>query len=220
MPERLPTSPTCQHHSQASVNNLPIFPLSTPLFAGGVLPLQIFETRYLDMVSECSRHDRPFGVCMITRGGEAGKAAEHAQIGSLATIRDFDQTEAGLLYIRALGGARFRNHRRWVQDNALIRAEVSLLDDRDDHAISTLEGSFAPLAALLKQLHAQLQQQHPEAFDKVLEKPLRYGDPAWVTNRLIELLQVSNLQKQQWLELSAGHRQHAVHTFLEEHQAV
>lgn len=203
-----------------AVNDLPIFPLGMPLFAGGVLPLQIFEARYLDMVSECSRHDKPFGVCMITRGGEAGKAAEHAQVGTLATIRDFDQTEAGLLYIRTLGSERFRILRRWIQDNGLIRAEVLVLDDRDDLAQSTLESSFAPLAALLKQLHGQLKQQHPEAFEKVLEKPLRYTEPAWVTNRLIELLQVSNLQKQQWLELSAGHRQHAVHSFLEEQQAV
>ena len=141
------------------MNDLPIFPLGMPLFAGGVLPLQIFEARYLDMVSECSRHDKPFGVCMITRGGEAGKAAEHAQVGTLATIRDFDQTEAGLLYIRTLGSERFRILRRWIQDNGLIRAEVLVLDDRDDLAQSTLESSFAPLAALLKQLHGQLKQQ-------------------------------------------------------------
>ena len=202
------------------MNNLPIFPLSAPLFSDGVLPLQIFESRYLAMVSECTRHNRPFGVCMITRGGEAGKAAEHAQVGTLATIRDFDQTDAGLLYIRALGSERFRILRRWVESNALIRAEVVILDDRDDLAVGTLERSFGPLAALLEQLHGQLKQQHPEAFDKVLEKPLRYSDPVWVTNRLIELLQVSNLQKQHWLELSAGHRQHAVHAFLEGQQAV
>jgi Lon protease-like protein len=29
----------------------PLFPLSTVLFPDGVLPLQIFEVRYLDMIS-------------------------------------------------------------------------------------------------------------------------------------------------------------------------
>ena len=32
--------------------HLPLFPLKTVLFPGGLLALKIFEARYLDMVSE------------------------------------------------------------------------------------------------------------------------------------------------------------------------
>ncbi len=32
---------------------IPIFPLNTVLFPRGVLPLRVFETRYVDMVREC-----------------------------------------------------------------------------------------------------------------------------------------------------------------------
>ena len=34
---------------------LPLFPLSTVLFPGGLLPLKVFEARYLDLMSRCMR---------------------------------------------------------------------------------------------------------------------------------------------------------------------
>ena len=34
---------------------LPLFPLRTVLFPGGLLGLKVFEARYLDMVSACLR---------------------------------------------------------------------------------------------------------------------------------------------------------------------
>ena len=49
---------------------LPLFPLRTVLFPGGLLPLKIFETRYVEMTKACLKDDRPFGVCLLTRGDE------------------------------------------------------------------------------------------------------------------------------------------------------
>ena len=34
-----------------------LFPLKTVLFPGGVLPLRVFEARYMDMVRDCMRED-------------------------------------------------------------------------------------------------------------------------------------------------------------------
>lgn len=188
------------------MNNVPLFPLSYPLFEEGVLPLQIFEPRYLDLVRECTREAKAFGVCMIIDGKETGQAAQHAEVGTLALIRDFDQTETGLLYIRALGDRRFRIARRWVQTNALIRADVEILGDFDDLSMQPDDDQFEKLSQLLEQLHQQLRQQHPDAFHKVIETPLRYQDRHWVTNRLIELIQVPPAQKQQWLEETRSRR--------------
>ena len=53
-------------------DTLPLFPLKTVLFPGGILPLRIFEPRYLDMVSACLRTDSGFGVVTIHEGNEAG----------------------------------------------------------------------------------------------------------------------------------------------------
>ena len=201
------------------MNNVPIFPLSYPLFEEGVLPLQIFEQRYLDLVRECTREAKAFGVCMIIKGKESGQAAEHAEVGTLALIRDFDQTETGLLYIRALGDKRFRVRKRWVQTNALIRADIELLDDFDDLAVQPKDDQFEKVRQLLEQLHQQLKQQHPDAFHKVIETPLRYQDRPWVTNRLIELIQVHPTQKQHWLEETSSRRFVSLFNYLDQQGA-
>ena len=38
-----------------TLTSLPLFPLGTVLFPAGVLPLRVFEVRYLDMIGKCHR---------------------------------------------------------------------------------------------------------------------------------------------------------------------
>ena len=45
-----------------TLTSLPLFPLGTVLFPDGMLPLQIFEVRYLDMIGKCHKTGAPFGV--------------------------------------------------------------------------------------------------------------------------------------------------------------
>ena len=60
------------------MSNTPItlFPLNAHVFPRGRLSLRIFEPRYLDMVSQCSKTEAPFAVCLIESGREAGEVAE------------------------------------------------------------------------------------------------------------------------------------------------
>jgi Lon protease-like protein len=44
------------------MQTIPIFPLNLVLFPGGLLPLHIFEQRYVDMVSACLRNNTDFGI--------------------------------------------------------------------------------------------------------------------------------------------------------------
>ena len=60
---------------------IPIFPLNTVLFPGGVLPLRVFEARYMDMTRECMRKGTPFGVCLIQEGHEVGISGSAAHVG-------------------------------------------------------------------------------------------------------------------------------------------
>ena len=55
------------------LESLPLFPLRTVLFPGGLLPLKVFEQRYIEMTKACLRDARPFGVCLITRGDEVAR---------------------------------------------------------------------------------------------------------------------------------------------------
>ena len=89
-------------------DEIPLFPLSTVLFPGGVLPLRIFEARYLDMIGECLREQKGFGVCAIRSGSEVGRAASCYNVGTLAAVEDFGRSEDGLLAIVAHGERRFR----------------------------------------------------------------------------------------------------------------
>ncbi len=87
---------------------LPLFPLDTVLFPGCFLDLQVFEARYLDMVSQCLKAGYGFGVVHILNGKEVGAApAEFSHIGCEALIRDWQQLPNGLLGIRVEGGRRF-----------------------------------------------------------------------------------------------------------------
>ncbi len=101
-----------------------IFPLSTVLFPGGVLPLRVFEARYMDMVRDCMHRELPFGVCQITRGAEVGEAAEHEPVGCLAHIRGWDMEQLGVLQLRTVGGSRFRRPDRRVARSGLIHATL------------------------------------------------------------------------------------------------
>ena len=60
---------------------LPLFPLRTVLFPGGVLPLRIFEQRYITMAKTCLKDGTAFGVCLVTQGEEVagGAGGRHDQ---------------------------------------------------------------------------------------------------------------------------------------------
>lgn len=131
--------------------NFPLFPLNTVLFPGCMLDLQIFEARYLDMVSACMRRGEGFGVVGILEGQEVGAAAgRHAEVGCEALIRDFQQRPNGLLGIRVEGGRRFLVERSAVQADQLTLAEVRWLDEQAD---APLRAEHADLAALLNALN-------------------------------------------------------------------
>src|SRR6266487_4277523 len=101
---------------------LPLFPLKTVLFPGGVLPLKVFEQRYVTMTKACLKDDRSFGVCLLTQGDEvAGPAAASstvafAPIGTRARIASWDMPQLGILHLRTEGLGRFQ-----VQSHALAR---------------------------------------------------------------------------------------------------
>src|SRR3954467_10900760 len=90
--------------SALTLQSLPLFPLDTVLFPGGVLPLRIFEVRYLDMIARCHKAGAPFGVVLLTQGSEVrqpGATEAFCHVGTLATISELETPRAGLMMIRA-----------------------------------------------------------------------------------------------------------------------
>src|SRR3569623_2221748 len=108
--------------------HLPLFPLNSVLFPGGVLPLRIFEPRYMEMVSVCMKEQSGFGVSLILSGKEVGEAATTYEVGALVYIIEWDQRDDGLLGITVHGPRRFRIHATKVRSSLLVMAVVELLD--------------------------------------------------------------------------------------------
>ncbi len=170
---------------------IPLFPLNAVLYPGGPLPLRIFETRYLDMVSLCLKQEAGFGVCLIEQGSETGPARTYT-VGTLARIHDWSNGPDGLLNIMALGEKRFRVTRLRVQHDGLNLGEVEWLPD--EPAIP-LPDSAKPLAEFLRQVLAQMQ-------DRYAMVTPAYEDATWVGWRLAELLPLPITQRQNLLEIS------------------
>lgn len=174
-------------------DELPLFPLTTVLFPGGELNLRIFEPRYLDLVRECTRNDRPFGVCLILDGTEAGAPALPAAVGTLARIVDFEAREDGLLGIRARGGARFRVRATRVRSDGQVRAEVRAWPDEP---VIPVSAEFGLLATILERLLEQVGGPHAKA------ERAHFDDASWVGFRLAELLPLALAERQELLLLT------------------
>lgn len=198
--------------------DVPIFPLSTVLFPGGVLPLRIFEARYMDMVRDCMRQDTPFGVCLITRGGEVGEPAEHQSIGCLAHIRGWDMEQVGLLQLRTVGGGRFRIVDRRVGRNGLIRATVDRLPD--DPRLPVPEEQ-AECTRLVRRIVEDLREREPDADKRMIEEPGDFESAAWISNRLCEFLPIAAPTKHKLMALEEPLTRLAiVHRWLQQHQVL
>lgn len=170
---------------------VPLFPLNTVLFPGGPLPLRIFEPRYLAMVSDCVKNDRPFGVLLIREGNETGPASTH-EIGTLAHITDWYQGSDGLLGVTAVGDRKFRVISSRREASGLNVGTVEILPDE-------------PSIPLPDKYHAM-----PHILGGVLDDlgrlyeslERRMDDASWVTSRFVEILPIDLEQKQQCLESS------------------
>ncbi len=170
---------------------VPLFPLGAVLFPDGILPLRIFEQRYMDMAKACLKNGAPFGVCLIREGSEVGAPAVPESVGTLAHIQDWDMAQLGVLQLRMSGGCRFHVRDTRVLDNGLIIGNV---EDLEGDTASESEEFVACrdfLAVLLKKIGNE--RFHGEA---------RLDDSTWVSFRITELLPISMRIKQKMLELT------------------
>lgn len=172
---------------------IPIFPLNTVLFPGGLLPLRIFEARYVDMIKTCLRDASVFGVCQILEGKEVGKPALPAPIGCTARISRWDTPSPGLFKVMCVGERPFRVVDHWSQADGLIKARVECLPASEPQA---LPPRYAVLAEFLRDLLEKFGQRH-------FEPPAKFEDVAWVSHRLSEMLPFDPVDKLRMLETVA-----------------
>jgi Lon protease-like protein len=91
-------------------DTIPLFPLSHGIFPDGMLQLQIFEVRYLDLMKRCHQNQVPFGVAWLRSGREVQVPGEEPLMhshGCLAHIREFEQVQPNFFRLICQGGLRF-----------------------------------------------------------------------------------------------------------------
>jgi len=173
------------------VEQVPIFALNAVLFPRSLLPLRIFEPRYMDMVKDCLKHGTPFGVCLISEGQEVGGAASIHPVGCKARIVEWDMPEFGILQVVAEGSERFRVRERRVSPQGLILAGVEALTPELPLNVPEQHDTLVRLLRAIVE----------NSDERFFPRPLRYDDAVWVGYRLAEVLPIPVGRKQQALAM-------------------
>ncbi|MBL4711477.1 MAG: LON peptidase substrate-binding domain-containing protein [Gammaproteobacteria bacterium] len=171
---------------------LALFPLNTVLFPGSILPLQLFEQRYLNLIKECMKKETGFVTVLIREGKEVGSTPKIYCTGCYVEIIDWESLPSGLLGISIQAKHRVQLTNNTVRDDGLLFAQtttfISALDQNPP-----MPDVFKPLTETLKQLL-----EHPFAVQ--YKQHMDFNNTAAICYRLSELLPISNKQKQRLLE--------------------
>ena len=182
-----------------NTNDIPLFPLNIVLFPGGRFDLQIFERRYIDLVSHCMRTGTGFGICLLKSGDETNGNNRNQTVyntGTYAKIVDWDQLESGLLGITVEGAVKFVAQDFWMEEDDVLHASVEFSDIESTEAdVIPLGDEYTALSELLRNL-----EDHPLVAGRNLS--IDYSDLRQLGWRLSELIPLGIDVRQELLELN------------------
>tara|TARA_B100000029_G_scaffold454583_1_gene481189 strand:- start:2337 stop:2975 length:639 start_codon:yes stop_codon:yes gene_type:complete len=112
-------------------NEIPIFPLSNAVFfPGTVLPLNIFEDRYIQLVNDCMKGNRMFG--MVQPKSNVSSSPAVYNVGCLGKIISFNETNDKRFIINLSGIVRFKIKKELKKEKLYRTFEVNYSDFLDD----------------------------------------------------------------------------------------
>lgn len=208
--------------ADASEQWIALFPLNTVLFPEGVLPLRVFETRYIDMVRACMKSNTPFGVVAIQSGAEIGEVATPYSVGTIAHITEWDMPELGVLLIQTRGGDRFRILETRLLPSQRLEARIDFIPiepvvDGGDN----LKVCAEVLNVVIHDIERRAREDQEPQFIAPFSEPYELDNPAWVANRWCEILPIPLVEKQRLLEMQdVSMRLQTIEDFLHEHKVI
>ena len=180
------------------MHQIPLFPLSHGLFPDGMLSLQIFEVRYLDLIKRCHQQQLPFGVVWLKKGSEVQVPAETPLLhgfGCHAHIRNFEQVQPNLFRVVCQGGLRFALNHTMPGPLGVWQGDISLMEQDPEVEIPAhLEHHASRLGKLIASAQQQGQLDRLPIF-----QPYFLDQCGWVANRYAEALDISSDLKMQLL---------------------
>ena len=117
------------------VSSSALFPLSVNVLPGAYLPLQIFEPRYIDMVSECLANSEGFCIVLFKddENEENNEYLSYHDIATYVEIVDFNKLDNGLLGITVQGKHKIRIEDVWKQEDELLLGKIEKIKEEDDN---------------------------------------------------------------------------------------
>ena len=132
-------------------NNIAVFPLSDAIFfPNTVLPLNIFEDRYIELINDCMKQGRMFG--MIQPKNRLSKSPEVYQVGCLGKIISFNETRDKRFIINLSGIIRFRIKKEINSEKLYREFNVDYSDFLEDLERSPAENVDCDKNYLLKKI--------------------------------------------------------------------
>lgn len=176
------------------MSELPMFPLGGPLLPGMVLPLKIFEPRYLQMYADVIDATREFGVVLIERGIESQEDASTFDVGCVASIVGSGVNDDGTIGLITVGRRRIRVD-EWLEPDPYPRAMVTDLDDEplSDEGLNAVRNAADRIPELLHtaaELNPEVNTEVPELAD----------DPGLAMYQIAQLAGLQALDLQEVLE--------------------
>ena len=119
-------------------NNIAIFPLSNAIFfPRTILPLNIFEERYIQLVGDSMKENKMFG--MVQPKSKLGNIPEVYQVGCLGKIVSFNETSDKRFIISLSGIIRFRIKEELNNEKMYRKFKVDYTDFMHDLEIKKSE---------------------------------------------------------------------------------
>lgn len=177
---------------------LPMFPLGTVLLPGSVLPLYLFEPRYLQLYEDILASDRRFGIVLIERGRDSGGDDSRFGYGCMAHMVGSASHENGTVSIVTVGTNRLRIV-NWEETRVYPSAVVDILEDEplSEGGLETLQEASSHLLKL-KTLFSEL------GADVGVEPPELSDDPGMAMYQMAQLAGLQALDLQSILETGSS----------------
>ena len=181
------------------LDDLPIFPLTTVLFPGAILPLHIFEDRYKEMMRFAIENGGLFGLSYIENAFMGRETPpEVGSVGCLARINAVMPVEQGRMNIVSTGLVRYRV-RGLNQTLPFILARVEPFTDDIEHDENMTE-LYNDQMEMYKKFLAASQALDEGAIPFEQDLP---EDPEALSLLIASVLPIENHTKQQLLEMTS-----------------
>lgn len=171
---------------------MPLFPLQTVVFPGGLLPLKVFEPRYMEMVTQVISERASFGICAIYEGRETDVSVKHHAVGTQVQVIDWDMPQPGILHIQTRALERIVVRTSHKEANSLLIGEV------EDVSVESATAVPPELALSVEILHQIIKEIGADKF----ARPHDYDNAVWVGYRLSEVLPLKLSIRQNLVEMN------------------